>query len=324
MLLAAAGGAQIGCRCFVEGEETHGGTVFRCHVGHGGAVRQGKTGSAFAEEFHELAHHALLAQHLGDVQGQIRGGDALAQLAAQVHTHDLRHQESDRLAEHAGLCLNATHTPGHNTQPVNHGGVGIGTHQCVRIVNAVFLHDAAGQVFQIHLMDDTGAGRDDGECLECLLSPFQELVALRIAFKFAGEVLLVGFREAGPVYLHGVVHYQIHGDKRFHVVGVCPQILHGRTHGCQINQQRHTGQILQDDASHGERNFIAARVLRIPCGQIGDVLLRDLEPITVAQKAFQHNAERNGHAVDAGVSCLCQCRQGVIATCPAAPGGECT
>ena len=41
LFLAAAGGAQVGGAHFIEGEEAHGGAVFRGHVGHGGAVRQG-------------------------------------------------------------------------------------------------------------------------------------------------------------------------------------------------------------------------------------------------------------------------------------------
>ncbi len=323
VLLAAAGGAQVGGRGFIEGEEAHGSTVFRSHVGHGGAVGQGKAGCTFTEEFHELAHHALLAQHLGDVQGQIGSGDTLSQFAAQVDTHDLRHQEGDRLAEHAGLCLNAAYAPGHDAQTVNHGGVGVCAHQSVRVVHAVFLHDASCQIFQIHLVDDTGAGRNHGEGLEGLLAPFQELVALCVALKLAREILLVGFREPGPVHLHGVVNHQIHGHQRFHFVGVGTQILNGGTHGCQIHQQGNARQILQDDASHGEGYLIIAGVLGIPACQISDIFFCDLEPVTVAQQAFQYNAERNRHAADAGIPRLCQCRQRVIVPLSSVPGGKC-
>ena len=57
----AAGQAQIVQRDLVDREEAAGRAVFRRHVADGGAVRQAEIVQAGAEEFDELADHALRA-----------------------------------------------------------------------------------------------------------------------------------------------------------------------------------------------------------------------------------------------------------------------
>ncbi len=92
LLLAAAGQAQIGQRLLVDREDAAGGAVFGRHVADGGAVGQRQVLQAVAIELDELAHHAELAQHLGDRQHQVGGSGALGQLASELEAHDLRNQ----------------------------------------------------------------------------------------------------------------------------------------------------------------------------------------------------------------------------------------
>ena len=58
----------------VHGEEGGGGAVLGTHVGDGGAVGDGQLGHAGAEELHELAHHAHLAQVLSAGTGNTERG----------------------------------------------------------------------------------------------------------------------------------------------------------------------------------------------------------------------------------------------------------
>ena len=147
VLLGAAGGAKVVRALLVDGEEAHGRPVFGGHVGDGGTVYQRERGGTRAEELHEFTDHLGLAEHLGDGQRHIGGGDALANGPGQVHTHDIRSEEIHGLTQHARLGLDAAHAPSDDAQTVDHGGVGIGAHQCVGIVNAASAQDALGQVF---------------------------------------------------------------------------------------------------------------------------------------------------------------------------------
>src|SRR5690606_22407363 len=94
------------------------------------------------------------AQHFGDGQHQVGGGDAAAQLALEFHAHDVGGQEIDGLAQHAGFGLDAAHPPAHHTDAVDHGGVAVGADQGVWIVDIVFLVHAARQVFKVDLVHD--------------------------------------------------------------------------------------------------------------------------------------------------------------------------
>jgi hypothetical protein len=76
----------------VDREEAAGGAVFRRHVGDGGAVGERQVVEAGAVEFDELADHALLAQHLGDGEHEVGGGDAFLQLAGQLEADDFGDQ----------------------------------------------------------------------------------------------------------------------------------------------------------------------------------------------------------------------------------------
>ena len=91
-------------------------------------------------------------------------------LAGQFHSNDLRDQHGYGLPQHGGLGLNAADAPSQHAQAVDHGGVGIGSHQGVGIGGALavgFLDENyAGQIFEIDLVDDSGVGGNDGEITE--------------------------------------------------------------------------------------------------------------------------------------------------------------
>ena len=74
----AAGQAQIFERLLVDREEAAGRAIFGRHVGDRRAVGERQRVEARAEKFDEAADHALGAQHLGDGEHQIGGGDPLA------------------------------------------------------------------------------------------------------------------------------------------------------------------------------------------------------------------------------------------------------
>ncbi len=78
-----------------------------------------------------------------------------------------------------------------------------------------------------------------------------------------------------------MIDHQIHRHQRFDNFGVLTNLRHRSAHGCQINQQRHTGKVLQNDSGHDERNLFLRRLLRIPTRERRNILFGDLLLITV-------------------------------------------
>ena len=199
---------------FIHREETTGSTVFRRHIGNGGTVGHWHVFQAVPIELHKLAHHAFLAQHFRDGQHQVGRRDALPQLAGDLETDHLRNQHGDRLAKHGGFRFDTAHAPAEYAQTVDHGGVGIGAHQRVRVGDGFTVHlllpHRFAQIFQIHLMADAGARRHHPEVVKGLLAPAQELVTFLVALHLDGDVFLEGRRIAELVHHHRVVDHQIH------------------------------------------------------------------------------------------------------------------
>eukprot|EP00732_Lithocolla_globosa_P001975 Lithocolla_globosa_v1_NODE_1144_length_2839_cov_59.750449.p6 type:complete len:110 gc:universal NODE_1144_length_2839_cov_59.750449:1665-1994(+) len=61
LLLLATRLCEVVQRCLVNREVAHGGAILRCHVGDGGAVGNGKPGTAWPEKLNKLANNTLFA-----------------------------------------------------------------------------------------------------------------------------------------------------------------------------------------------------------------------------------------------------------------------
>ena len=135
----------------------------------------------------------MAAEHLGDGEHHVGGGDAFGQFTGDLEPDDLGDQHRDRLAQHGGLGLDAAHAPAHHAQPVHHRRVGVGAHERVGVgvASVVGEHDS-GQVLEVHLVADAHVGGHDAEVVEPLLAPAQEAVALLVALELAVGVDLEG------------------------------------------------------------------------------------------------------------------------------------
>ena len=318
--IGAAGALEVVDGLVVDREEAHGGAVFRGHVGDRRAVGQGQRRGAFAEELDELAHHLGLAQHLGDGEHQVGGGDRLVEFALQVNADHVRGQEVHGLAQHAGLGLDAAHAPADHADAVDHGGVAIGAHQCVRVIDAVLAVHAAGEVLQVHLVHDADAWGHDLEGVEGLHAPFHELVALLVAGELQLHVQVQRLAVAVVVDLHRMVDDQVHGHQRLDGLGVLAHLLGDVAHGGEIREQRHAGEVLQHDTGEHERDLVGARGVGLPVGQLLDVLFGHLLAVAVPQHRLEHDANRHRQAGDLSAEGFFECRQGIELA--GFPGGE--
>jgi hypothetical protein len=181
----------------------------------------------------------LLAQHLRDGEHEVGCGCAFRQLARQLEADDFRDEHGDGLAQHGRFGLDAANAPAENGKAVDHGGVAVGADAGVGEGDdlAVFFlrPHGLGEVFEVHLVADACARRNDAEIVERGLAPFQELVALHVALVFARHVLAERFLLAEEVDHDRVVDDEIDGDERVDRLGVGAELRGGVAHGGKVD-----------------------------------------------------------------------------------------
>ena len=298
-----AGGLQIIEALAVDGEEAAGRAIFGSHVADCRAIGEGQRLDAGAVEFDEFADDALLAQHLGDGQHEVGSRDAFLQLAGQLEADDFRQQHGQRLAEHAGLGLDAADAPAQNRQAVDHGGVRVGADQRIRIgdlnrgglaarrlILLLAGPDGLRQVLEVDLVADAGARRHDAEVVERALAPLQEVVALGIALVLQLHILLEGAGRTEFVNDDRVVDHQIDRHQRIDLFRIAAQLVHGVAHGGQIDDSRNAGEILHQHAGRTEGDFLFLLALvDHPLGASLDIRLGNRTAVLMAQQVFQQN-----------------------------------
>ena len=247
----------------------------------------------------------MLAEHVGDGEHHVGGGDAFRDGAGEFEADDARHEHGDRLAEHGCLGFDAAYAPTEHAQSVDGGGVRVGAHAGVEIgelmpVLSGLGHDDLGEVFDVDLMDDAGSRRHHAEVSERLLAPAQELVAFAVALIFDVHVLFDGIGHAVLVDLHGMVDHHVGLDLRVDDLRVSPEFLDRITHGGEIDDARHAGEVLHDHAGRRELDLMARLGVRIPFEQCLDVIIGDVGAVDVAHQILDEDLQRVGQMVDAG------------------------
>ena len=205
-----------------------------------------------AVELDELADDAVLAQHLGDREDEVGGGRAVRQLAGELEADDAGDEHADRLAEHRRLGLDAADAPAEHAEAVDHRGVRVGADQRVGVGQAVAGEHDAGEVLDVDLVHDAGAGRDDLELVERGLAPAQELVALDVALVLEFDVARERVGRAEQVGDHRVVDDQLGRRERVDPGGVAAEFDDGLAHRGEVDDGGDAGEVLHDDAGGGE------------------------------------------------------------------------
>ncbi len=91
-----------------------------------------------------------------------------------------------------------------------------------------------------------------------------------------------------------MIHDEIDGHERLDLRGDGPAGHGGVAHRGDIDQERHPGKVLQDDAGDGEGDLVFAGSLRVPVGEVVDIGLAHLASVDVAQHRFEHDADADG------------------------------
>ena len=180
--------------------------------------------------------------------------------------------------------------------------MGIGTDntvgQCHGSITAVLQRHDAGEILQVHLVDDSRGGRNHLEIIESISAPAKELVALAVALEFALSVDQERCQRAVFIDLYRMVDDQVNRDQRVDLLRVTAQPGGGASQRRQVHHGRHTGEILHDHSSGLEGHLAAARVAAAPGCESQHILLAHLEPVTLAQGSLQQDLDRVGKTGD--------------------------
>ena len=306
LLWRAAGGGKVVDGFGINGEEAHRGAVFGSHVCDGRTVGERECDRALAVEFNKFSNNLRSAEELGDMECEVGRGDAFAQAASEVYSHDFWREEIDGLTEHSGLCFDAAHAPTDDAEAVDHGRVGIGADECVGVVEVAGAEHAFREILKVHLVHDADAGRHYAESFECLLAPFEELVALAVALEFHVEVELECIGGAVEINLHRVIDNEIDRHEGLDDGWVAAEAFHSGAHGGEVHQKWHAGEVLKDNTGHNEGNFLLGGSLRIPVRERLDITRLDFFSITVAEHGFENDADADGQFGNWADACLFQ------------------
>ena len=159
--------------------------------------------------------------------------------------------------------------------------------------------DHLGQVLEVDLVADAGAGRHDAEVVERRLAPAQERVALAVALVLELDVELEGARVAERVDLDRVVDHQVDRGQRVDLLRVAAEVEHRLAHRGEVDHRRHAGEVLHQHARRPVRDLlIGAPRRRSQSHQRLEMVDRDAAAVLVAQQVLEQDLQREGQARD--------------------------
>ncbi len=214
----------------------------------------------------------------------------------QLDAEHLRDQHRHRLPEHRRLGLDAAHAPTEDPEAVDHRRVRVGPHEGVGIglSGLLILEHDAREVLEVDLMDDARVGRHDREVVEGALSPAQEGVALVVSFELTLGVHAEGVMRRERIDLHRVVDHELGRRERVDPRGIAPHLSHRVTHRGQIDDRRHAGEVLHQDARGREGDLLAGLGLGVPAGERLDVGRRDRAVALGAKQVLEQHLQGEG------------------------------
>ena len=211
--------------------------------------------------------------------------------------HD-RGEQVERLAEQAGLGLDAAHPPAENADAVDHRGVGVGPDQGVGEGDApaalLAEGDHRGEVLEVHLVDDAHPRWHHPEAVEGLLRPTEQLVALAVALVLALDVRGIRLRGAEGVDLDGVVDDEVGGRQGVDPGGVASRPGHRRAHRGEVDDRGHAGEVLEEHPGGGEGPLPVVAAGAAPADEGLDVRLADVALAAVAEQILEEDLHRDG------------------------------
>jgi len=96
---------------------------------------------------------------------------------------------------------------------------------------------------------------------------------------------------------YGVVDHEVDGNLRVDHIGAAAKVLGRITHRCEINNGRHTGKVLHENARRAVSNLVTVLAFIVQPGlERDDVVFRNRFAILVAQHILQKHFQRSWQA----------------------------
>ena len=150
-------------------------------------------------------------------------------------------------------------------------------------------------------MDDPRAWRDDAEVLERLLGPAQQRVSLPVTLHLLLDVQAVRRCGSEKVDLDGVVDHQVGWNNGVDARGVPAHGRETRTHGGEVDDRGHAGEVLQDDP-RGHKRKVRAGVGGTPGGHGAHVPFAYVSFTGVSEDVLEQDADGERETIERGDS----------------------
>src|SRR4029077_8161051 len=105
-------------------------------------------------------------------------------------------------------------------------------------------------------MHDADSRRNELESFKSLLTPFKKLITLAIALELHVQIEFQRAWRTKKIDLHRVIDNQIDRHERFDDLRVASEPLHSAAHRREVDNQRDSGEVLQNNARNDERNLL--------------------------------------------------------------------
>jgi len=122
--------------------------------------------------------------------------------------------------------------------------VGVSANDRVGVEHIILVENNTCEVFEVDLMDNTGAWGNNLEVVEGFGAPFEELESFSVAREFKLFIEVLGIVGAGGIDLDRVIDDEVNWAKWVDLGGVSSKTLHGITHGGEINDCWNTSEVL--------------------------------------------------------------------------------
>ena len=170
----------------------------------------------------------------------------------------------------------------------------VGADACIRIRNGLAVHvagpDGLTEIFEIHLVTNSGARRHDAEILKRGRAPAQEFIALLVALILDLDILLETVRTSEIVDHDRVIDDQIDGDLRVDRIGAGAQILRRIAHRSEVDHRWHASKVLHQDAGGPVSDLVSDLAAIVEPGlERDDIVLCHRRAVFIAQHVFEQH-----------------------------------
>ncbi len=227
---------------------------------------------------------------------------AFAKCAGELEADDLRHEHRDRLAEHRGLGFDPADAPAEHAEAVDHRRVRIGADERVRIgwgsvavavpASSSVVKTTRARYSRLTWWTMPVSGGTTRKFWNAFCPHRRK--AYRSRLRVNSSSAFVRNARAVPASSTWTEWSIDELDRleRVDLLRVAPHAFHGVAHRGEVDDGRHAGEVLKQDAAGPERDFSGRFGLRVPGGQSADVVRGDGDAVLVAEQVFEEDFQR--------------------------------